>query len=163
VRCPLWQTHIFNSWASFLGVVPGFSPLPIGRHVQVALTRAPLFILLQEQSSEQADSRFAGGKDADDALAATDLFVETFLPIGRPQSRTVGAGQGQYRRCVVKAAFQRGHGCESQVLIVVNDLGKQCAGGRQLAGIPRLDQRIQRLAQLGDGRLGEARATELFR
>ena len=42
---------------AFLGVVPGFSPLPIGRHVQVALTRAPLFNFLHQEACYQAYSQ----------------------------------------------------------------------------------------------------------
>lgn len=67
---PLWKTHIFERWAAVLGVVTGFASLPKGRQIRVAPPRAPLLILLHVEDSQQADSRFAGGIYADDALAS---------------------------------------------------------------------------------------------
>ncbi len=81
--------------SAYLGILTGLSraPLPIGGHVQVALARAPLFIMLHEQSPEQADSRFAVRKDTNDALSATDFLIETLLPIDGAQPLAVGARQ----------------------------------------------------------------------
>src|SRR5260221_7000153 len=128
---PLWQTHIFNGWVPCLSVVPGFSPLQaIGRHVQVALTRAPLFILLHQkgaqllhqQGAQQADGRFPIREDADDALAPTHLFVEPLVPIGGAQPLAIRSGQGQYGGSSVKAALQRGESGGSLLLVVGDDL-----------------------------------------
>src|SRR5258706_13555493 len=106
---PLWQTHLFDGWAAFLGVVPGFSPLPIGRHVHVALTCAPLFIFLHEEGSQQAAGRLTIGEDADDALASAHFLVDVFLPIGGSQALAIGPGQRQHGGSIVKTALQSGN------------------------------------------------------
>src|SRR5258707_13797155 len=115
---PLWEPHIFNGWVPCLSVVPGVSPLPIGRHVQVALTRAPLFILLHEEGAQQADGRFPIREDADDALAPTHLFVEPLLPIGGAQPLAIRRGQSQYGGSIVKAQLQRVDSSGSTLTVV---------------------------------------------
>src|SRR5262245_59719332 len=82
---PLWQTHIFNGKVPCPSVVPGVSPLPIGRHVQAALTRAPLCILLHHKGAQQAGGRSPMREDANDALAPARFLVEPLLALGGAQ------------------------------------------------------------------------------
>jgi hypothetical protein len=47
---------------------------------------SPGLVLLQQLHADEAHGRLAAGEDADDALAAADLFVEPFDAVGRPQT-----------------------------------------------------------------------------
>src|SRR5258708_18254800 len=72
-----WAAVASCSLPLWLGV-----PLPIRRHVEVALPGGPLLILLYEQRPQQTHDRFAVGKDADDAFSATRFLIEPFNRIG---------------------------------------------------------------------------------
>ncbi len=77
-------------------------PRVIGSHVQVFLAGGPVFMILYEHGSQQADGGGSIGKDANDPLAPPDFFIEPFLAVGGAQSRPIGSRQGQDSGDVVK-------------------------------------------------------------
>ena len=81
-----------------------FLPFEVFGHVQILLSGAPLLMEFREKGSNETNGGFFIREHPDDALPASDLFVEPFLGVG------TSFGKGQNVDHFVKPFLQAFHG-----------------------------------------------------